>query len=130
MALAYPVPGAQRGIAPRSRVLPVVIVDTTPPTVDLTSSATFRMSRIPGWDAYSYTFTANEASQAWKIKSVPAASSPENVGTLIESGGAIGANETVTGTLTDDEVIAATGSADGVYVIKFFAQDLAGNWST
>ena len=103
--------------------------DTTPPTVTIDTALTFKISSVSGKDSYSYQFSPNEAIQAWKIKLVPSSSSIHTAGTQIESGGAVSANADVTGTITSAEIITA-GGAGGDNIIKVFAQDSAGNWST
>lgn len=101
--------------------------DTTPPTVVLLSGLTATVSPTA---SYAYDFQTNEACQAWKVKVVPASNSLHTAGTLIESGGALAASQSVTGTITAAELQAA-GVAEGAAArVAFFTQDLAGNWST
>lgn len=94
--------------------------DTTPPTVNRTSGATQRLSSVPSFDAYSYSFTASEALQAWEVR----------LGTtVIESGGALAAGANAAGALTYTELKAA-GAIDGAdNTVTFVGRDLAGNWS-
>lgn len=104
--------------------------DTTPPIVTLLSGPSLsRMSRVAGKDASDVVFEANEDIQGWQVRLVPASGSPVSAGTLIESGGSVSSGGDVAVTLTDDELIAA-GATEGALVVKVFAQDSAGNWST
>jgi hypothetical protein len=103
--------------------------DSTPPITNVTSG-TFKMSDESGKDSYAWSFQANENCQAWEVRVVADAGDARGVGTLVESGGAINANTTVSGSLTYAELNAAGQGSDGEKILKFFAQDTAGNWST
>jgi hypothetical protein len=105
-------------------------VDTTPPTTNVTSASTFKMSSVSGKDSYAYSFAANEAIQAWKIKLVGNAADIHTAGTVIESGGSVASGTPIVGSITYAELLSAGANTDGAKIIKFFAQDLAGNWST
>lgn len=104
--------------------------DIEAPVVNLTSSLTHKMSDETGNDAYAYSFVVSEAAQAWKIKLVSNASDLHSSGTLVESGGAIAAGATVTGSITYAELVSAGVGGEGDKLLKVFAQDIAGNWST
>lgn len=112
-------------------VYPAAGGDTTPPTTNVVTGASGGIiSRVTGKDDFAFSFTVNEAVQAWQLKLVPASNSPQTAGSLIESGGSVASGGTISGSVTDDELVAAIGSAaEGTYVIKAFAQDTAGNWS-
>ena len=103
--------------------------DSTPPITTVTSG-TAKISDETGKDSYAYSFQANEACQAWKIKVVADAGDLHTSGAQVESGGAISANTTVSGSITYAELNAAGEGAEGAKILKFFSQDLAGNWST
>lgn len=104
--------------------------DTTAPTLDITVTPTkTKISRISGQDSTDFSFQVNEAYQAYQIRVVPSSSSPVTAGTLLESGSGGAANTNRAVTVTDDEFVAA-GGVEGTSVIKVFAQDTAGNWST
>jgi hypothetical protein len=109
---------------------PVDVADVIPPTVNLTSPSTFKMSDESTKDAYNYTFSANEAGQAWKIKVVDNAADVHTAGTQVESGGSFTSGQVISGSITYAELVAAGMGAEGVKILKFFAQDTAGNWST
>lgn len=102
--------------------------DATPPVVNLTTGASQKVSAtVP----YTYSFAADEACQAWKVKVVPSSSSPHTDGTQIEAGGAITAGQAVTGSITAAELQTAGVSEGSAAYVKFFAQDTGGsNWST
>lgn len=102
--------------------------DSTPPVPNITSASSLRMSRVAGKDVYNYSFTANEACSAWQLRLVPAANSPNTAGTLIESGASVASGATVSGSVTDDELVTA-GGVSGDNIVKVFLQDTAGNWS-
>lgn len=105
------------------------VTDTTPPLVSITSGPTrSRISRVVGIDSTDVQFVANEDVQAWQIRVVPSSGSPSTAGTLIESGGALSSGASQSSNITDDELIAASGG-EGTFIVKVFAQDLAGNWS-
>lgn len=122
-------PAGQKATIIAVEIKGVAAGDTTPPTVNLTSGATQRMSDEPGKDSYAYSFTVSEACQAWKVKLVANSGDDNTTGTLIESGGAVAAGGTVSGSITYAELVAAGVGAEGNKILKFFAQDAAGNWS-
>jgi hypothetical protein len=121
---AFPVP------RPRIRQLPHLgVLDVTPPTIDITVSPDLtKISRVAGKDTTTFSFTVNEAHQAYQIRAVPGSSSPVTAGTLIEQGGSGSAGIERAVDVTDDELVNA-GLTEGAHVIKVFAQDSAGNWS-
>ena len=131
--------GAQRVAATRVRTASDIWaisdsttgLDTAPPLVTVSSAAEQKLSDESGKDSYFYGFQATEACQAYEIMVVPAPDSTRAAGTLVESGGAISANTTINGSVTFAELQAAgQASADGAKILKFFARDVAGNWST
>ena len=104
-------------------------VDVTPPTVNLTSSLTQKISDEATKDSYSYSFAIDEACQAWKIKVVSNEVDIHTAGTQVEAGGAVGSGATVSGQITYAELVAAGVGPEGEKRLKFFGQDTAGNWS-
>lgn len=100
--------------------------DTTPPITLYISETVTRVSRVTGFTDALITWSANEACQAWQIRDVTATGQTVADGTLVASGGAIGANVEQQTTVSG---VALT-SGDGVKTLKLFAQDLAGNWTT
>lgn len=134
MATRY-APGGHRPLTQSSRILlgrvDAGVGDTTPPTVTVSSAATQKISDETGKDSYTYAFQADEACQAYEIMIVPSSGSARAAGTLVESGGSISANTTINGSVTFTELQAAgqTGT-EGDKILKFFARDTAGNWSS
>lgn len=84
---------------------------------------------MAGRDQASFSFTVDEPYQAYQLRAVPADTSPVTSGTLIEAGdgGPPDTNRSVD--ITGDE-LATAGLGEGLQLIKVFAQDSAGNWST
>jgi hypothetical protein len=116
-------------IRPRPWSILFVGTDVTAPTVNITvSPSKTRISRVVGQDVSAFSFSVDEAYQAYKLKVVPGTSSPHTAGTEIEAGGggSAGVNRDVD--VTDDELVAALG-AEGANIVKVFCQDNAGNWS-
>jgi len=110
-------------------VQPPAAGDTTPPTVSLTGAATTRISRQSGKDTSGFTITADEEFVAYEIRSVPSGASPVTAGDLIETATHAATTEKAVD-VTDAELEAAVGAAEGNYVIKAFVKDAAGNWSS
>lgn len=115
-----------------------ITLDTTVPVVTISVAASpTKISKIASFDSSSFSFQADVAVQAWKVKVVPATGSVHTAGTTIPTtagstnttGGSLGAttNQSVTIKGTDLETAS---SGDGSKIVKVFAQDLAGNWST
>lgn len=102
--------------------------DTTPPTPNLTTGSA-RMSAQTGKDTFPYSFTVDEACQAYQIRVVNSSGDPFPAGTLVEAGGAIAAGGTASGSISYTELVAAALTNEGGMVVKVFVQDSAGNWS-
>lgn len=103
--------------------------DTTPPVVTVgTGASGGKISGVTGKNDFPYSFTVDEACQAWQVRLVPSTASTVTAGTAVESGGSVSAGGTVSGSITYAEAIAA-GAAEGNNVLKAFAEDLAGNWN-
>lgn len=115
-----------------------ITLDTTVPvaTVSVAASPT-TISKVASFDTTTFSFQADVAIQAWKVKVVPATGSVESAGTTIPTtagstnttGGSLAAttNQSVSIKGTDLETASA---GDGAKIVKVFVQDLAGNWST
>lgn len=115
-----------------------ITLDTTVPvsTISVAASPT-KISKLATFDTCTFSFQADVAIQAWKVKVVPSGGSTESAGTTIPTtagsanttGGALAAttNQSVTIKGTDLETAS---SGDGAKIVKVFTQDLAGNWST
>jgi len=115
-----------------------ITLDTTAPTVSITSGPdTTKVSTVSGKRTVNFAFQTNEAVVAWEVAVVANSSSIRGSGTVIGTtngstgvtGGALGATTTQNVSL-DARDIAAASAGDGTKVIKVFAQDAAGNWST
>lgn len=118
-------PSSMRIIVP-----PGVSVDVDPPTVNITTGvAGKRVSDKATKDTWDYAFQVSEDIQAWELRAVTADTDPRS-GTIIESGGAVASNGIISGALTYAEAAAAGVAADGTKWVKFFAQDISGNWSS
>lgn len=75
-------------------------------------------------------FQVGEAYVEYMVRVVPATSSLYDAGTLVEgTTGSWAANTNQTITITDDELVAAS-AADGDKIVKIFAKDSSGNWSS
>lgn len=103
--------------------------DTTAPLPNITvNPSRSKISSQAGVSTSAFTFTVDEAHQAYQLRVVPAETSPVTLGTLIESGGSGLAGVARAVDVTAAELQAA-GLADGQHRVKVFAQDNAGNWS-
>jgi uncharacterized membrane protein len=102
--------------------------DRTAPTLDVTSAVPTKISTVAGFNTSTIAFTVDEAIQAWMARVVPSTGSDRTAGSLIKSGGAAGAG-TVTTTVKGADLETAS-AGDGAKLVKFFAQDVAGNWSS
>lgn len=102
--------------------------DTTPPTPNLTTGDS-KISDETGKDSYSYSFTVDEACQAYQIRVVDSSGDPFPAGNIVEAGGAVTTSSPATGTITYAELVAAGMDAEGAKVLKVYVQDSAGNWS-
>jgi hypothetical protein len=103
-------------------------VDSTPPTPNLTTGSA-RMSAQTGKDTFPYSFTVDEACQAYQIRVVNSSADPFPSGNIVEAGGAIAAGGTASGSISYTELVAAALANEGGMVVKVFVQDSAGNWS-
>lgn len=115
-----------------------VTLDTTVPVITVSAGPTpTKVSKIEGKRTVSFSFQADTALKAWKVKVVPASGSTESAGTTIlttngstnMTGGSLAATTNKECTIDGRDLAVAAGS-DGAYVVKVFGQDEAGNWST
>jgi hypothetical protein len=103
--------------------------DTTPPgAINVTVQTVSKISQVAGKDSTDITFTANENFVEYQIRRVSSGADNVAMGTLVE-GTTVTARGEHTVTITDDELIAASGS-EGSNLLKVFVKDAAGNWST
>ncbi len=103
-------------------------IDSTAPTTDLTGQTRTTISRVPGWDAFDVTITANEPFVEYELRRVAAATSTRTEGSQIETA-VVSSTTSLVVTVTDDELVAAL-AAEGANTVKAFTKDAAGNWST
>lgn len=95
-------------------------------TVEVTAGPTpNRVSLATGFDSSDVEFTAALDLQAWEVAIVAADTDARGTGTVIASGGAVTAPETVT--VAASAVNTAAG--EGTHLLKIYGQDLSGNWS-
>jgi hypothetical protein len=83
------------------------LLDERKPIVNLTSQPSAKISAQTGYDTYPYTFSADEPGQAWEVRVVTNTSDTRDLGTLVESGGAIASGDIVAGSITYAELISA-----------------------
>lgn len=114
-----------------------ITLDTTVPVVTITAAASpSKISKAAGFDTSTFTFQADTAIAAWKVKAVPSVNSLENAGTTIgtsngsqnTTGAALAATTNQSVTVKGADLEAAS-AGDGAKIVKVFAQDAAGNWS-
>jgi hypothetical protein len=101
--------------------------DTTPPVTVFVSGTRTKVSAVTGFTTDTVDWSVGEACQAWQIREV--ANSTDLIGVaghLVKSGGAVPASTTQHTDITNADLSAG----DGAKLLKIFAQDLAGNWST
>lgn len=114
-----------------------ITLDTTlpVPTISVAASPT-KISKVSGFDTSTFSFQADAAIQAWKVKVVPATNSLESAGTTIgttngsssTTGGSLAATTNQSVTIKGADLEAAS-AGDGSKIVKVFVQDQAGNWS-
>jgi hypothetical protein len=101
--------------------------DTTPPVTLFVSETIAKVSRVTGFTDTIVTWSADENCQAWQIRDVTGAPGQTVAdGVLVASGGAISGGVNQVTTISGVNLVAG----DGSHVLKLFAQDLAGNWTT
>lgn len=107
--------------------------DTTAPVITFVSQTRAKISRVVGSDATDIVWSSGENFTEYQLRVVPANTSIVSQGTLIEQNQNPAAGGTAsiqyTSTITDDELVAAS-AAEGTNIIKIFAKDSSGNWST
>lgn len=115
-----------------------ISMDTSLPTVTVTTPDISKISKIAGKDTFSFTFSSNEAFSEYKVKLVGATGATENTGALIpvaagstNTSGATGytAGQVVTVTIKGLDLETAGATTDGQKIIKVFVKDTASQWS-
>ncbi len=113
-------------------------LDTTPPVVTVTGPDVSSVSLVPGKDVCAFSFTANEDFTAYEVRVTPSSDSGHSAGTVLgvkngsvnmSGDGFWSAGESVTCKIHAADLQAAS-AGDGAKIIKVFAQDALGNWST
>lgn len=120
----------------------VITLDTTKPVVSIPIGPDVtKVSKQAGKDTLSFSFQADTAVFAWKIKVVTSAGAAESTGVQIPTTG--GSTNVSNGNGSAQVLAAATNQAvtikaadletaspgDGSKIVKVFTQDQAGNWS-
>jgi hypothetical protein len=115
-----------------------ISMDTTLPTVTVTSPDVTKISKVSGKDTFSFTFSANEDFSEYKVKLVGSTGAAENTGTTIpttsgstNTSGAVGytSGEVITVTIKGQDLEDAGATSDGQKTIKVFVKDDSGQWS-
>lgn len=123
-------------------VTDTITLDTVVPVVSVTGPDKSKISKVAGYDVAIINFMASVAFKAYKVCVVPATTSAQNAGALIETtyGSANTSGEKEDGEElypadTNIEVtingadLEGASSGDGVKIVKVFVQSEAGTWS-
>ena len=121
-----------------SIVTDTITLDTSVPTPSISIAPTpTKISKIATFDTSTFSFQVDTAVQGWKIKVVPSMNSLENAGTTIPTtAGSINTTGTTLAATTNQSVsikgadLESASAGDGDKIVKVFAQDGSGNWST
>lgn len=115
-----------------------ISMDTSLPTVTVTTPDVSKVSKVAGKDTFSFTFSSNEAFSEYKVKLVGATGATENTGTLIPTTGG-STNTSGSGSFTSGQVVTVTvkgldlesagATTDGQKIVKIFVKDASGQWS-
>lgn len=115
-----------------------ISMDTSLPTVTVTTADVAKISKVAGKNTFSFTFSSNEDFKEYKVKLVSATGATENTGTTIltEFGST---NTSAVGSFTSGQVITVTvngldleyagATTDGQKIVKIFVKDSSGQWS-
>lgn len=122
---------------PSGEVTDSIIVDTTAPTVTISSGPTpAKISKQTGKRTSSLTWSADQDYAAYEVRVVPSAGSDHTAGVVLATtngstnvaGGAGTASTPVTTTIDGADLEVAS-AGDGDKVVKVFVQDAGGLWS-
>ncbi|OUS70309.1 hypothetical protein B1748_29175 [Paenibacillus sp. MY03] len=113
-----------------------ITLDTTRPEVTITGPDVSKISKQSGKSVSSFSFVADSAYTAYKVKVVASTGAAHDTGVQIPttggstnmSGGAGTGVTPVECTITGADLETAS-SGDGAKIVKVFVQDAAGNWS-
>lgn len=116
-----------------------ISMDTSLPTVTVTSADVSKISKVAGKDTFSFTFSSNENFVEYKVKLVGATGATENTGTTIPTTNGSTNTSGVAGNYTSGQVITVTvkgsdletagATTDGQKIVKVFVKDSSGQWS-
>lgn len=114
------------------------ILDTAGPTVTIVGPDVAKISKVSGYNVSTFSFSVDEAFNEWTVRVVPSVSSEHTAGTQIPTTGGStnmsGNTQTAASTAVSCTIYGAdletASSGDGTKIIKVFAKDLNGNWST
>lgn len=121
---------------PSSQATDSITLDTTRPVVTITGPDVSKISKQTGKNISSFSFVADSAYTAYKVKVVASTGASHDTGVQIPtaggstnmSGGAGTGVTPVECTITGADLETAS-SGDGAKIVKVFVQDAAGNWS-
>jgi hypothetical protein len=115
-----------------------ISMDTSLPTVTVTTADVSKISKVTGKNTFSFTFSSNENFVEYKVKLVSATGATENTGTTIPTTNG-STNTSATGSFTSGQVITVTvkgldletagATTDGQKIVKVFVKDSSGQWS-
>lgn len=120
-----------------SQVSDSIILDSTLPVVTITGPDVFKISKITGKNQCSFSFVVDTNCQAYKVKVVSSTGSAHTTGAQIGiangstfmSGATVNAATPVNCIINGADLEIAS-AGDSSKIIKVFAQDMAGNWSS
>jgi hypothetical protein len=116
-----------------------ISMDTSLPTVTVTTADVSKISKVTGKDTFSFTFSSNESFTEYKVKLVSATGAAENTGTTIpttngsvNTSGVAGnytAGQVITTTIKGNDLALAGATTDGQKTVKVFVKDGSAQWS-
>jgi hypothetical protein len=116
-----------------------ISMDTSIPTVTVSSPDVSKISKVTGKNTFSFTFSSNENFVEYKVKLVGATGATENTGITIPTAGGSTNTSGVAGNYTSGQVITTTikgadlesagATTDGQKIIKVFVKDTSNLWS-
>lgn len=116
-----------------------ISMDTSLPTVTVTSADVGTISKVAGKDTFSFTFSSNENFIEYKVKLVGSTGATENTGATIPttagstntsgSAGNYTSGQVITVTVKGVDLETAGATTDGQKIVKVFVKDSSGQWS-
>lgn len=101
-------------------------VDVRSPVSVFVSDTRQRVSLATGWESTDVTWQVDEECRAWQFREVANVGDGVTLGTLLVAGGAIAPDTQIITTIA----ASLLSGGDGSKIIKIFAQDSSGNWTT